>query len=305
MRILVTGGAGYLGTPLVDRLVQEGHAVTILDRVVPNRREKRKGVRRIQADINEADALYDRLWKKQDGPEVVYHLAGASNIDTIKSDPMRAVRDTVLSTVSLLTLCRNAGGIKRFILASSVYVYGKEGHLYTSTKRCAEDLCRDFHTLYGVPYTILRYGTVYGKGSRCVVDVFAQRALKGEVLTIRGAGEQTRRFLYIDDAVEASVRVLRAEAENRTLTLVGGEPTSVLGLANLVRGTVFAEAVTTCDLRHAPAREDEYIEEIPDLDKDVSGIMGPSWAPQVGIEEGIRRTVAWHREQEENRSLRG
>lgn len=288
MRILVTGGAGFLGTHLVDRLVAEGHEVTILDRVLPNRSD----VPCIQSDASvTSSSMYPIVVQS----EVIYHLAGASNIDTIKTDPIGAVWDTVLSTANLLDICRKAKGFKRFIFVSSVYAYGKEGHLYTSTKRCAEELCRDFHTLYGVPYTVLRYGPFYGEGGRRgIIGIFVRKALAGEPLVIHGDGKQSRHFIYVGDAVEAGLRVLERDIDDRFGVVMGATAITMEDLAR----TVAREVGNECVISYDKAREDAYYE---DDDRAVQAslrtqkILG--WEPKVGIEEGIRRTVAWYREQ--------
>lgn len=289
MKILVTGSSGFIGSHLVDRLLQDGHTVYAHD-LLPLTNLEWKHKKLLQWSIGNITDKGEAL-RIAYNMDVIYHLAQPSDIDIVQDNPLKFISDCIMGTALMLDA---AVKVKRFIYASSTYVYGTQGHLYTTTKKCCESLIKDWHTLYGLPYTMLRLGTVYGgTGSRCVVDKFVETALanKGDTikpLTIHGSGEQARRFIHIDDIVEGMVKAMQPQSESKTYTLVD-QPISILNLANLVRGIVFAETVITCALQFLPPREDDYIENLP---KDIGDNWNElDWYPQIDIEEGIRKAV--------------
>ena len=295
MKVLVTGGCGFIGSTLVERLIGEGHDVCILD-VAPSQRND--GVEVIQQSLADDGFLGSVLREEihRIRPEVVYHLAGFANIDKVKSDPVGTVRSNVLATANLLDACRqHLDPLPRIIFTSSVYVYSEHGHLYTTTKKCAEDLIKDFHTLYGLPYTILRLGTVYGEHSReqDVVSIFVKQALAGKPITIHGDGRQRRRFLYIGDAVEALIKAMNPKlAEDKTLTIVGPRAVTVNELALIVK-----DKIGGSEVQHLlnEQREDDIREEIISSLVEQNNIQVLGWTPCTEIEEGIQKMIKWYK----------
>ena len=289
-RILVTGSSGFIGGHLVERLLQDGHEVHCYDLTPPllvdSEWERNGALQWLQGNItDEGEALIATR-----GMNTVYHLAQPADINAVKRDPIRVVNDCVLGTTLMLDAAQRHK-VKRFIYASSTYVYSDHGHLYTTTKKCCEDLVKNWHTLYGLPYTILRFGTVYGPGSRSVVGIFVKKALAGEPLTIEGEGKQSRRFIHIDDIVEGCVKTMGEKAENHTYTLVGHDPVSVTRIGATIGGILDREL----EINRLPAREDDYVEEIPNTFP--VNLCDLDWEPKVSIEEGIRRYIEWEKNQ--------
>lgn len=282
MRILVTGGSGFIGSHVVDKLVEAGHVVRILDLKEPLYSST---VEFLKGDITSREDIRDSL----DNMEVVFHLAAFSDINLVKSNPLATIENNIMGTAYLLEECRRSA-IRHFILASSVYVYGKQGHLYTTSKLVSEELCKDYYTLYSLPYTVLRYGTAYGPRSRMddVVSAFTISALRGENLLIYGSGEQRRNFIYVEDLAWGNVAALKQAAETHTYTLGGKESVSIGQLALLVR-RIFDNRI---GIEYRPSREDDYQGETPDLDKAWREL---GWTPKFSLEEGIRRYIEWYR----------
>ena len=282
MKILVTGGSGFIGSHVVDKLVAAGHNVRVLDIKQPYQKniEFQDGSITARADVKRSLA----------GIETVYHIAAFSNIDLVKDNPLATIEQNIMGTAYLLEECR-LQKVKRFILASSVYVYEEKGHLYTTSKVASELLCKNYQTLYSLPYTILRYGTAYGPRSRGadVISIFIKRALNGENLVIRGSGEQGRHFTYVEDLASGSVAALSPGAENKTYVLASREAASIRRVAELIRG-IFNNKIS---IEFAAAREDDYEEKLGDLDNAKNDL---GWEPGVGLEEGIRRYIEWYRE---------
>ncbi|MEE8470510.1 MAG: NAD-dependent epimerase/dehydratase family protein [Dehalococcoidia bacterium] len=282
MNILVTGGSGFIGGHTVDGLVRAGHHVRVLDL---------KDLHRADVEVARGDITsMDDVARALKDIDVIYHIAAFSNIDMVKDNPLTTVESNIMGTACLLEGCRHLN-IKRFVFASSVYVHDERGHLYTTCKLASEMLCRNYSSLYGLPYTILRYGTAYGPRSRNadVVSIFVDRALRGQNLIVRGGGKQSRHFIYVDDLVEANVLALKPVATNRTYVVVGPQPVAVETLAQMVKEM----APTKIEIEHEPSREDDYLGE-------VSGIDLPNidlgWKPQIDIREGLRRYIEWYRE---------
>lgn len=283
MNILVTGGSGFIGSHVVDKLIKAGHRIRILDLKEPHRED----VEFLQGDVTSRDDISQAL----EDMEIVYHIAAFSNIDLVKANPLTTIEQNILGTAYLLEECRKQG-IKRFIFASSVYVYEERGHLYTSSKMASELLCKNYRTLYSLPYTILRYGTAYGPRSRGVdvISLFIKKALNGESLVIHGSGEQKRHFIYVEDLALGSVAALNPIAENKAYTLAGRESVSIKHLAETVR-RMFNNQIA---IEYDSARKDDYQEELLDLDKTMKEL---GWEPKVDLEEGIRRYIEWYKEQ--------
>ena len=155
MNILVTGGSGFLGSHVADALSDEGHQVVVFDtHTSPYLRSDQK--------MQVGDILDAELLKKcLQGIDVVYHFAGIADIDDCKARPLDTARVNILGTVTLLEACREAG-IERFVFASSAYVYSNSGYFYRSSKQACESYIENYAQLYGMKYTCLRYGSLYG-----------------------------------------------------------------------------------------------------------------------------------------------
>lgn len=281
MNILVTGGSGFIGSHVVDKLVAAGHSIRILDL----KKSHRADVAFLKGDITSAADVKKSL----SGIDAVYHIGAFSNIDLVKSHPLTTINSNIMGTAYLLEECRKQS-VKRFIFASSVFVYDERGHLYTTAKLASEMICKNYNTLYGLPYTILRYGTTYGPRSRGVdvISVFIRDALRGENLTIYGSGEQRRHFIYIDDLAEGNLAALKAVGTNRTYALASPQPVTINELAGLIK-EILGDGIT---VKRRPSREDDYQGELLDI-----GLAREElgWEPEVDIREGVKRYIEWYK----------
>ena len=211
---------------------------------------------------------------------------------------MTTVEYNILGTIHLLDECRKQG-VGRFILASTVYIYDERGHLYTTCKISSEMLCRDYGNLYGLPYTILRYGTAYGPGNRDadVVSIFVRRALEGKNLIIRGSGDQKRHFIYIEDLAEGNLVSLAPTAVNQTYPLVGPHAITIKALAEMVKQAV-SENV---QIDFEPPREDDHIGELTDIDEDIhTACQDLGWYPKVDIAQGLHKYLESYQHNKNN-----
>ena len=296
MRVLVTGGAGFIGSHVVDRLLDDGHEARVFD--VLNSDDRREHCEIVVGDLLDPAALRAAA----EGCEAVIHLAAAADVGLVAKDPSGAEALNARGTLNVLEAARATGA--RVIYASTIWVYsdvvatevdedtpfGLPSHLYTATKIAGEMYCRSYEKLYGVETTILRLGIPYGPRARpaAVLPIFVNKALAGEPLTIAGDGMQTRRFVYVEDLADGVVRALAPEAAGRIYNLVGAEDTSVRGIAEAVR-----DAVGEVEITYTEGRSGDF------AGASVSGERAASelgWRAQTPYAEGVRRYVAWHRE---------
>jgi UDP-glucose 4-epimerase len=298
VRALVTGGCGFIGSHVVDRLLAEGHRARVFD-VLPWAYEARDGCEVVTGDLLDPDVLRHAAA----GCDVIVHLAAAADVGLVAKDPAAAERLNARGTLNVLEAARETGA--RVVYASTIWVYSDvvqpdvdedsllalPSHLYTATKLAGEMYCRSYGELYDVPTTILRFGIPYGPRARpaAVLPIFVNKALGGEPLTIAGDGLQTRRFVYVEDLADGVVRALAPEAAGRVYNLVSEEDTSVRDIAETVRAVVGDVEITYVEGRSgdfAGAR--------------VSGERAArelGWRARTPFAEGVARYVAWHREQ--------
>jgi UDP-glucose 4-epimerase len=296
MRVLVTGGCGFIGSHVVDNLIRARHEVLVVD-IAAHPRNAQASYRSV--DILDQAALEAAV----SGSDAVFHLAGASDVDLIAADPLTAIRVNVDGTACVLEAARRQG-CRRVLLASTVWVYGaaagngelaedapielpRAGHVYVSTKLAAELLAHSYWQMYGQHFTILRYGIPYGPRMRdaLVVARFARAALAGRPITIAGTGEQQRNYVYVEDLADAHVRALSPAAENQTLALEGDTPVSVREVADTVR-----RLAGPVPVEHVPARQADY------TGRSVSNALAKEvleWSPSTSFTEGVRRYLEW------------
>lgn len=298
-RIAVTGGSGFIGSHVVDALAEAGHDVTVLDR---RRRAHRGDVEYAHVDVLDQDGLT----RATRGATHIFHLAAISNVDDVHDRPVDAMAQNVIGTMRVLEAAR-ANGCERVHLASTVWVYneapgtrpaGEEtpfylnggGHVYTSSKMAAEMACHNYRTLYGVPYTILRYGIPYGPRMReeLLIPRLIRRARAGHPLQVAGDGSQFRRFLYVEDLAQAHLRALDPAATDEVYNLEGRRRVTVLEVAELVQ-----ELVGGTTIEFVPCRSGDFSgrDACPDKAERELG-----WRPHVDFEDGLQRTVDWFSE---------
>ena len=292
---LVTGGAGLIGSHLVDLLIREGWRVRVLDNFgTPHRSD----VDHVSVDIMDQAALNEATR----GLDVIMHLAAVADVNHVAADPTGSVALNILGTARVLEAARE-NSMKRVILASTVWVYGAAreervdetvcfdpaltGHVYTTTKIASEMLCHDYNTLYQVPFTILRYGIPYGPRMRpaLVIPIFMRKALAGEALTVAGDGSQNRKFVYVEDLADAHVLALAPEAENQTFNVDGTEEVTILRIAETVTKLLGGKGI-----EFVPARAGDYGGKQVSSTK-AARVIG--WTPKVDFATGMERTVAW------------
>jgi UDP-glucose 4-epimerase len=284
MNVLVTGGSGFIGSHIVDELINSGYSVRVLDIKPPHRND---------VDFFKGSILsLDNIEKSLEDIDIVYHLGGFSNIDMVKGSPLETIQLNIEGTANLLDVSRQKKKVRRFIFASSVYVHDSRGHLYTTSKLASELICKNYYNLYGLPYTILRYGTVYGPRSRDVdvISVFIRKALDSGRITINGSGNQKRNFIFTQDVAKGSIRAMEAIAENKTYCIAYPRSFTINELAQTIKKIVNPELIIQRDYNNV--REDDYLGEIDNLEETFKDL---SWRPEYGLEEGIKAYLKWYK----------
>jgi UDP-glucose 4-epimerase len=306
MKILVTGGAGFIGSHVVDRYVSRGHQVVVVDNLSTGRPEYMDP----RATLYRVDIRSPRLAEifEAERPEVLSHHAAQMDLRRSVADPSFDAQVNILGTLNLLECCRRAG-VRRVIFASTGgAIYGDgappptpEDHPtrpaspYGISKLAAEHYLACWEALYGIRVLALRYANVYGprqnpKGEAGVVAIFAHRLLADTEALINGDGEQTRDYVYVDDVAEANLRALERPDLSGVVNIGTGVETSVNDL--------FRRLARAADLRgaprHGPPKPGEQRRSALDsgLAKRLLG-----WNPEVNLDEGLRRTVEYMRQE--------
>lgn len=298
--IAITGGSGFVGSHVVDALLRAGHSIRVIDPKPPMQGDE---VEWADVDMLDQDAVTDAL--KGVGP--VFHLAAMADVNDIVADPAGSVELNSMGVARVLEAARRADA-GRVLVSSTVWVYAAthgdevdettlfdldtDRHLYVSEKIAAEMFCRDYANLFGRPYTVLRYGIPFGPRMRpdLVIAAFLLRAMRGEPLRIDGDGSQERRFVYVEDLAAAHVLALKPAAKDRTYNLESNETISIRQLAETV-----GELVGNVEVTFGPSRPGDYRARIVRSDRAREEL---GWQPQHTFEEGLRKTLAWYREQQ-------
>ena len=256
MRCLVTGGAGFIGSNLVDRLIKDGHEVIIFDNYSTGKKENvNPKAKLFLVDISHQPYFEDKkMGDIMSGVDVVFHLAAKARVQPSIENPIEYHNTNVNGTLNMLNACRKYG-VKRFIFSSSSSVYGNVEKLptpeeqelnpispYALHKLQGEQYCKLFSELYGLETACLRYFNVYGErqnteGAYCLVmGIFAGQLLNGEPMTINGDGKNRRDFTYVGDVVDANIRCMDypLELNGEAFNIGNGDNRSVNQIANLL-----------------------------------------------------------------------
>jgi UDP-glucose 4-epimerase len=295
-RILVTGGSGFIGSHVVDALRRDGFVPRIFD-LTASSVHRRGEVETVVGDLTDARTLAKALA----GCRAVVHLAAAADVAQVEADPVEAERRNARGTLAVLEAARCAG-IPRVIYASTVWVYSDvdaptasedtplrhPAHLYTATKLAGELYCRSYQELYGLEYTVLRFGIPYGPRARpsAVIPQFVGKALAGEALTLAGDGLQSRALVYVEDLADGVVRALAPCAANRTYNLATREEVTIAEIAETVR-----ELVAPVPLERVPGRTGDFRGAAVSSERAEHEL---GWRATTPFREGLRRYVDWH-----------
>jgi len=302
MKYIVTGGAGFIGSNLVDKLIDEGHEVIIFDDLSTGENKNlNPKARFIEVDISKSYFNKYKKWFK--GVDTVFHLAALARVQESIENPIEYHNTNVNGMLNVLNLCTECG-VKRFVFSSSSSVYGDSKHLpileesplnpmspYALHKSIGEQYCTLYSELYGLETVSLRYFNVYGerqptKGAYCLVmGIFARQRLEGKPMTIRGDGEQRRDFTYVGDVVDANIQMAFYEGKLRGAVLNVGSGTnySVNQVADMIGGdrinveSVIEPRETLADIRQIM----ECFDWQPTM-KLENWI--PKWKKEIGIE---------------------
>ncbi|MBF0488049.1 MAG: NAD(P)-dependent oxidoreductase [Nitrospirae bacterium] len=229
-RVAVFGGAGFLGSHVADCLDAAGYEVFIYD--INQSRYLSGSQQIVVGDILDEQAVETVVH----GCDYVYNFAGIADIDEASRKPLEGVRYNVLGNTIILEACRKAN-VKRFVFASSLYVYSKAGSIYRSTKQACELLIENYRELFGLPYTILRFGSLYGPraDSRNVIYTMLTQALKEGKITRNGDGEELREYIHIHDAARGSVEILADEFTNQHIIITGYQQMRIKDLLFMIK----------------------------------------------------------------------
>lgn len=297
MKYLVTGGCGFIGSNLVDRLVADGHEVNVIDNLSSDAHnqfyfnEKAKYNHYCVTDYVMTSDMYN-------GVDVVFHLAAECRIQNCIQDPLKTIEVNVLGTGTVLQLAKKHK-VKKVLLSSTSSIYGNSGssnessppdclNAYATTKQNAEELCKLYSKMYGLETHIFRYFNVFGerqpvKGQYApVIGIFGRQKAAGETLTIVGSGEQRRDFVHVSDVVEANILLANHDfGDTNLLTRIfnvgTGKNYSVNEIAKMVGGST----------KHLPPRPGEAKTTLANID----GIGYLGWKPKIDVETWIKNNT--------------
>src|SRR3954447_19333823 len=295
MRVLVTGGGGFIGSHVVDRLLDRGHTPRIFD-LSASPYHSPLEVETFTGSITDPANL-DLAMRDCDA---VIHLAAVADVGHVLADPVLAEEVNTRGTLNVLeAACRAKVG--RVVYGSTTWVYSDcveqavdEGtpipaprHLYTATKLAGETYCAGYSELFDLESTILRFGIPYGPRARAagVVAKFTDLAFEGKALTIAGDGSTTRSFIYVEDLADGIVAALRPEAAGRTYNLSGDEVVTILEIAERVQ-----ENTDNCEIVHTPPRPGDFPGKMISNERALEEL---GWKADTSFKEGVRRYVEW------------
>ena len=315
-RTLVTGGGGFIGSHLVDRLVADGNEVRVLDNFATGDRgnlaEAMPEIELIEGDIQS----YERVHRAVRGCDVVFHQAALPSVPRSVQDPLTSNAVNVIGTLNVLLAARDEG-VRRVVFASSSSLYGENPEMpkheemqlrpiapYAVAKQAAEAYCVAFNRVYELETVALRYFNIFGPRQdpmsqySAVIPMFITAILEGKPPLIHGDGEQSRDFTYIDNAVEANVLAAMAPADacGIAYNIACGERVSL----NAIVGELADIAAAEVESEHGPPRSGDVKHSLADISRAEAGL---GYRPAIRLREGLERTFSFYRNEFERNRL--
>ncbi len=303
MKVLVTGGSGFIGSHVVDKLRDKGVKVRVYDGIMPAYRDD---IEYYQGSILDRNTLGFAM----NGIDAVMHLAAIADVKDVFGEPLKSEAINVRGAINVLEAARTAE-LGRVIYGSTTWVYSEAesndvdettplhapSHFYTATKLAGEYYCQSYNKLYGLDVTILRYGIPYGPRARdgAVIPIFVKKALNGEVLTIAGDGSQFRKFIYVEDLAEGNALALKSIANNKTYNLDGIEKITIKQIAETIQ-----KIIGNVKIEYVPARTGDF------SGKEVSSERAKEelgWVPKTSFNEGLKKYIDWYIQCERKREV--
>lgn len=230
MKTIVFGASGFIGSHIADALSDAGHEVVLFD--LKESRYRRPGQTMALGSILEPEQVLAAM----QGCDFVYHFAGIADLDDASTKPLQTAVQNVQGTVTLLEAARQAG-IRRFVYASSLYVYSNKGGFYRCSKQAAELYVEEYQRQYGLEYTVLRFGTVYGPRAdrRNSVYRYLKAALSKKKIVCSGTGDEFREYVHVRDAAQLAVQVLEPRHANQRVIITGQHRMRFRDFLNIIR----------------------------------------------------------------------
>ena len=305
MRVMVTGGGGFIGSHIVDSLIENGHSVFVVDNLSEGNTDNLNSHARLfDVNINDSDGLQRAFAEAK--PDVVSHNAAQVSVRNSMADPIHDAEVNIIGSLNVLQ-CAAKNDVERIIFASTSVVYAKPIHLpmdethplrpesvYGVSKLSVENFIRLYTDAYGIRHKIFRYGNVYGPrqnphGEAGVVAIFTGQFLRGEQPTIFGDGTKTRDYIYISDIVAANIAALDAAGDNETYNIARG-----IGVSDY---EIFDAVGAACDSSMQPKYAPVHPGEPQHISLDPAKAMQSlSWQPRVSLPDGVIQVVEHYRE---------